>query len=245
LDEFKCPQNTIDSLIDTIYPGISDNTLPSDQYFTDRCILSARNEDVHSINAQVLNTFPGEERTYHSADWVASENEDDISTIYPVEFLNSINASGLPLAKLKLKIGCPVIVLRNLNPAQGVCNGTRGIITKMANRVVEIRLLGGDFAGETVFIPRITLSPSNTELGFEFKRHQHPLCLAFAMSINKAQGQSVKYVGLDLRNPVFSHGQFYVAISRATSVHRVKAIWNPQNVQPITKNIVYEQVLLD
>jgi hypothetical protein len=111
LDEFKCSQNAIDSLIDTVYPGISDNTLPSDQYFTDRCILSAQNEDIHSITAQVLNTFPGKERIYHSADWVVSENDDDISSIYPVEFLNSINASGLPLVKLKLKIGSPVIVL--------------------------------------------------------------------------------------------------------------------------------------
>ena len=134
LDEFKCPQNTLDSLIATLYPGISDDTLPSDQYFTDRCILSAQNEDVHSINAQVLNTFPGEERIYQSADWVASENDDDISSIYPVEFLNSINASGLPLAKLKLKIGCSVIVLQNLNPARGVCNGTRGVVTRMANQ---------------------------------------------------------------------------------------------------------------
>ena len=83
MDEFKCPQNTLDSLIATLYPGISDDTLPSDQYFTDRCILSAWNEDVHSINAQVLNTFPGEERIYQSADWVASENDDDISSIYP------------------------------------------------------------------------------------------------------------------------------------------------------------------
>jgi hypothetical protein len=78
--------------------------------------------------------------------------------------------------------------------------------------------------GETVFISRITLLPSNTELGFEFKQHQHPLCFAFSISINKTQRQLVKYVGLDLRNPVFSHGQFYVVILRATSVHRGKAI---------------------
>ena len=215
----------------------------TDQYFADRCILSAWNEDVHFINAQVLDEFPRKERIYHSANWVVSENDDDISSIYSVKFLNSINASGLPLAKLKLKIGCLVIVLRNLNPAQGVCNGTRGVVIRMTNRIVEIRLLEGDFAGETVFIPWITLSPSDTEIGFEFKWHQHPLCLAFAISINKAQDQSMKNVGLDFRNPVFSHGQFYVAISRATSINRIKAIWNPQSQLPIVKNIVYEVLL--
>ena len=77
------------------------------------------------------------------------------------------------------------------------------------------------------------------------KKLQFPLRLAFCMSINKAQGQSVKYVGLDFRTEVFTHGQFYVAVSRATSAHRVKAIWDPKNQNPITKNIVYPEVLLD
>ena len=45
------------------------------------------------------------------------------------------------------------------------------------------------------------------------------------MSINKSQGQSVEYVGLDLRNGVFIHGQLSVAISQVTSVHNIKAIW--------------------
>ncbi len=44
------------------------------------------------------------------------------------------------------------------------------------------------------------------------------------MTINKSQGQSLKYVGLDLRVPVFTHGQLYVALSRATSGGRVKLV---------------------
>ena len=59
------------------------------------------------------------------------------------------------------------------------------------------------------------------------------------------QGQSVKYVGLDFRTSVFTHGQFYVAVSRATSVCRIKAIWNPNHTVPRTQNIVYSEVLLD
>ena len=53
--------------------------------------------------------------------------------MYPTEYLNSINVSGLPLAKLALKEGCPVMVLQNLMPQQGVCNGTQGIVTRLAN----------------------------------------------------------------------------------------------------------------
>lgn len=156
-------------------------------------------------------------------DSVDNEGEAE-ELLYPVEYLNSIEASGLPLSKLRLKIGAPVIVLQNLDPTTGVCNGTRGILTRTSSRVLEIRLLGGDHAGQTVFIPRITLIPSNVQLPFKLRQCQFPVRLAFSMTTNKSQGQSVKYVGLDLRSPVFSHGQFYVAISHATSVHRIKAI---------------------
>jgi hypothetical protein len=65
------------------------------------------------------------------------------------------------------------------------------------------------------------------------------------MSVNKAQGQSLKYVGLDLHSPVFTHGQFYVGVSRATSVNRIKAIWDPELANPVTKNIVLPEILLD
>ena len=125
----------------------------------------------------------------------------------------------------------------------GVCNGSRGILTCANNRVLEVRLLTGDHAGETVFIPRLTITPSDSGLPFQLCRRQFPVRLGFCMSINKAQGQSVDTVGLDLRSGVFTHGQFYVAMSRATSVHRMKVIWNV-NSEGVTKNIVYPEVLL-
>lgn len=65
------------------------------------------------------------------------------------------------------------------------------------------------------------------------------------MTINKSQGQSVANVGLNLKNAVFTHGQLYVAISRVTSVHKIKAVWDEKNVEPITKNIVYPEVLIN
>ena len=132
---FHCPQNTVDSLIETVYPGISgpQAALPNDQYFAERSILSARNDDVDELNKRILDAFPGRERVYHSADSIR-ENREDAEMMYPAEYLNSINVSGLPLSKLSLKVGCPVMVLRNLNSQEGVCNGTRGIVTRMANR---------------------------------------------------------------------------------------------------------------
>jgi hypothetical protein len=54
----------------------------------------------------------------------------------------------------------------------------------------------------------------------------------------------VKHVGLDLRSPVFTHGQFYVAVSRVTSRENIKAIWDEKEADGKTKNIVYDEVLL-
>ena len=76
------------------------------------------------------------------------------------------------------------------------------ILTRFLRRVLEARLLFGLHAGKHIFIPQISLTPS-TALSFHFIRRQFPVQLAFAMTINKFQGQSVKYVGLDVRVPVF------------------------------------------
>lgn len=199
------------------------------------------------LNKTVLQDFPGQERLFYSVDEIPNNTPDEEAgqIMYPVEYLNSINCSGLPLSHLTLKIGCPVMILRNLNPAHGVCNGTRGILTRMRNRVLEVRLLTGDHAGQTVLIPRIALSPTEDQIPFTFTWRQFPVRLCFAMTINKSQGQSVKHVGLDLRTPVFTHGQFYVAVSRVTSVQNIKAIWNGNSESAMTKNIVYNEVLLN
>lgn len=161
--------------------------------------------------------------------------------------MRSLGGSGLPPGELKLKVGCPIILLHNLAPAQGLCNGIRLLLRRISDRVLEAAILGGDHDGEVVFIPRITLTPSgkNTEYTFLLKRRQFPIRLAFAISINKAQGQSVTHVGLDLRVPVFTHGQLYVAFSRVTSHSRIKVLLSPDTSTSATKNIVFKQVLID
>jgi ATP-dependent exoDNAse (exonuclease V) alpha subunit len=216
-------------------------------YFSDCTILSSLNVDVDALNKLVLERFPGPVKVFQSADFIPSSEqsgEDDPMLNYPVEYLNEINCSGLPLAKLELKVGCPVMILHNLDAAHGVCNGSRGILTKCRNRVLEVQLLNGEHAGSKVFIPRIANQPTEDQVAFKFTRKQFPVRLCFAMTINKSQGQSVKHVGLDLRSPVFSHGQIYVGVSRVTSKSNIKAIWDSEDIEGKSKNIVYPEVLL-
>ncbi|KIK19419.1 hypothetical protein PISMIDRAFT_63125, partial [Pisolithus microcarpus 441] len=72
---------------------------------------------------------------------------------------------------------------------------------------------------------------------------QFPVCVAFAMTINKSQGQSVQHVGLDLHTPIFSHGQLYVALSHCTSGERIKVLFPPEYGGSNTLNVVFHEVL--
>jgi ATP-dependent DNA helicase PIF1 len=203
------------------------------------------------INMKMISRFQGDEMVYHSFDSAV----DDPNNYYPSEFLNNLNPSGLPPHVLKLKIGCPVILLRNIDPAGGLCNGTRLVIRGFQRNTIDAEIMVGDHAGKRIFLPRIPICPSDDEMfPFKFKRKQFPIRLSFAMTINKAQGQTIPNVSVYLPEPVFSHGQLYVALFRATARSNIKILVIPPSDKKdaerktringkYTKNIVYKEVL--
>ena len=244
---FMCCK-TEDDLIKSVYGSLShQSTTPAPDFFAKRAILAARNADVHKLNSTILDTIPGDVQTFTSADSysIDSPTPHENNNI-PLEFLHTLNASGLPVAHLSLKLGCPIIILRNIDTNRGLCNGTRATIVHMSNRLLEVRLLTGDHAGENALIPRITLSPSPTNMDFAIKlnRRQFPVQLALAMTINKSQGQTLSHVGIDLRKPVFSHGQLYMAFSRATSSQHIKVLLPNHSSTTHTRNVVFKEILL-
>ena len=215
----------------------------SASYMCERAILSTRNEHVDAVNALMIDRFPGKQKIFYSFDSI----DDDSHNNYPLDFLNSITSNGLPPHELKVKKNCPVILLRNLDPHNGLCNGTRLVVRGFQNNSIDAEIVNGQHAGKRVFIPRIPMSPSeDLTLPFKFKRKQFPIRLSFAMTINKAQGQTIPNVGIYLPDPVFSHGQLYVALSRGVSR---ESMWvlakRNMNIDPTgksTKNIVYRDV---
>ena len=236
--QIKFPQDfckmvsSVTELINVVYPKISENYMDQ-SWLCERTILAAKNEDVDNMNNLILDMIPGSASEYKSIDTVVDA---DACVYFPQEFLNSLNPPGLPQHRLRLKIGSPIILLRNLDPPM-LCNGTRLCVKKMLPNVLEATILTGKEKGKTVFIPRIPLIP--TDLPFSFKRLQLPVRLAFSMTINKSQGQTIRCCGINLKSPCFSHGQLYVACSRVGSPKNL-FIFSPGDV---TKNIVYPQVL--
>lgn len=235
---------TLQEFCQAIFPSyVLDACYNNCSLLRNRIILAFRNDTVTEFNHLLISQFPGETHYFdavNSADIndSASETEE-----LPIEYLQNINHSSLPPSKLILKLGVPVILLRNINPREELCNGTRMTIIQLSRRCIGVRILGGDFDGHCTLLPRISLSTNEGELPFILTRKQFPIRLCFAMTVNKSQGQSFEVVGIDLRTPAFCHGQLYVALSRVTSLHGLHALFAP-NTTAITENIVYPEALL-
>ena len=234
LSGFGTMVETVELLFDCVFSGVGER-FTNIEWLMQRAILTPLNERVSAINNMLSLKLPGPTTTYNSINSVVDEEE---SVQFPVEFLNSIEVSGLPPHVLGLKVGMPIMILRSLNPPQ-LMNGTRCVVVECMRNIVEVEIAVGPYKGERHFIPRIPLQPSDTKFPFQFKRRQFPIRPCFAMTINKAQGQTLKCIGLDLNQSVFSHGMLYVALSRTGDRHSV-FILSPSSQ---TRNVVYEEVL--
>ncbi|XP_010445523.1 PREDICTED: uncharacterized protein LOC104728200 [Camelina sativa] len=164
--------NPIEAICREIYGNpelLCDNS--NVEFFQKRVILAPTNDDVNIINQYMLEKLESEEMTYLSVDSIDPTYVDSLKNpaITP-DFLNSIKLSGLPHHTLRLKVGAPVMLLRNIDPKGGLCNGTRLQITQMTNHVVEAKVITGDRIGDIVLIPQIVLTPSDTKLPFKMRR---------------------------------------------------------------------------
>ena len=230
-------------LIDSIFGECQWNDR---DWITGRAILAARNEEVNRMNDKVFDRFPadGAPMELFSAD--STEGEGDQEASYPVEFLNSLTPSGMPPHRLHLRKGMPIMLMRNLNSAKGLAGGTRLIVKGMQRHVINAEIATGSHVGKRVFIPCITLTPTEDgfQMPFKLERRQFPVRLAFAMTINKAQGQTLGRMGLFLPTPVFSYGQLYVALLRVVSAHlaTVLAPGDMHDPAVFTRNVVFKEV---
>ena len=111
---------SLSELIDVFFPK---DKLHSDQlhFIINRVILTPKNEFVDRINNLLLDRFPGDVVKYYSFD----EPIDTVDQNFTEDFLNTLVPNGMPPHELILKENCPVMLLRNINSSEGLCNGTR------------------------------------------------------------------------------------------------------------------------
>jgi ATP-dependent exoDNAse (exonuclease V) alpha subunit len=205
-----CTSSSLDELITFVFPQFEER-LYETGYFENRAILAPTNYLVDKVNSILLKRIARKEKIYS---WMESTKKR-----YKNDYIRE---------RIALKVGCPVMILANLG--HGLCNGTRMICMELGEETILGKVLTGVCAGKRVEISRIV-----TE-----NKEQFPVALCFAMTINKAQGQTLDRVGLNLAAPVFAHGQLYCAFSRARSLDGVK-VFAPENA---VKNIVHKSILL-
>jgi hypothetical protein len=189
---------------------------------------------------------------YHSFDSIKESDASTgrfLTTSDLLEYLALLRQPGVPSSTLTLKIGAVCTIMRNISPDKGLVKNARVIVTNLATRYVEVRHLSTHQASHL---------PSNisfclSRITFEFKpefapwtivRRQIPLRLAYSSTFNSAQGLTLDRCVLDLRTPVFSHGQLYTSISRVRNRQHVRVLYEPENSDSTTANIVFTDLLL-
>ncbi|GJU50580.1 DNA helicase [Tanacetum coccineum] len=242
-DDYCIPddKNGISNLIKFIY---DDETLhnPAAVKLQDKAIVCPKHNMADVINAKVLFMLLGRTHTYISFDDAIPHGYDgvEVELLYPKDYLSSLSYAGLPPHKLDLKIGTPIMLLRNINFAGGLCNGTRLIVKQLLPKVIEAQIIMGTMVSQKVFLPRIPLTTKDPRTPFIFKRKQFSMKVCYAMTVNKLQGQSLKKIGVYLSEPVFGNSHLYVTLSRATTPDGLKVLISSRRNRPptATKNIV-------
>ncbi len=238
------PDNeSLRGLCDFVWEGLPENYKRPD-WLCSRAVLCPTNEAAEEVNNLMSEKFPGQGREYKSSDKLTNESRHHQ---YPEEFLNTITSAGIPPHKLNIKKGCPIMLLRNLDPIKGHCNGTRYIVNELHDHVLDATVATGVHVGRRVFIPRIPMTPSDASFPFQMIRRQFPVRVCFGMTSNKSQGQELEKIGIYLKKDFFSHGQLYVALSRARKKENVR-IFSRNGCYPgkdgvYTDNIVFQEVL--
>ncbi|KAH7663239.1 DNA helicase protein [Dioscorea alata] len=200
-------KDAIQSIIDSVYPDLQ-KIYSNPEYLRQRAIIIVYNETVDLINGIIRKKFEAPEKKYVSSDYISksSTSTNAHKSLYSTKFLNALKFTNVPNHELNLKLGSEIILMRNISQGNGLCNGTRLIITQLYPNILEGRIISGSNIGDKVYIPRIIMSIEDTKLPFVI------------------QGQTLDTVGLFLPRPVFTHGQLYIALSRVTSATGLKIL---------------------
>jgi ATP-dependent DNA helicase PIF1 len=240
-------------LIEEVYGALSSivEYVARSAYIIECAILTPLNKDVDALNKFINVKYaftkhdgsPAQHCVYYSADSMVHGEQHGI---YPTEFLNTLSFSSVPPHELHLQEGCPIILLHNMT--NDLANGTRFIIIQLMQHVIEVKVATCPAKGQRMFIRRLSITPLDIErMPFILRRCQFLVRPAFAMTINKAQGQTLKMVGIFLPKPVFTHGQLYVAMSHIGCLEGVKLLvidgWEDAHEDALAsvyiRNVVY------
>jgi hypothetical protein len=232
-----------DEAIDFLYP----NGLDPDSIATS-CMLAATNEQCDIWNERIQQRNNQELYSCVSKDKLCEVDDKNgyIASMMTEQVLNKFNRNGIPPHTLNLKVGDVCLVVRNLSKRIGLATNTRVQIISIQTFCIRIKTLGDN--PKFVTLPRIAFHfklPYGQS--FTMRRLQFPLRLAYCMTFNKSQGQTLQRVVVDITKQPFTHGHLYVILSRITAYFAIRFFCDQNSIiddAPIAHNVVYKQVLI-
>ncbi|XP_042969153.1 uncharacterized protein LOC122301853 [Carya illinoinensis] len=156
---------SLDHLIEDVFHNIHEYSM-NISTMMNRVILTLKNNYVDEMKALLIHRLLGEIQRYYSFDETIDASEQSVMK----DFLNTLTPNGLPPHELLLKKNCPIMLLRNINLSEWLCNGTRLICRPFDQNVIDAEIAVGHHIGKRVFIPRMPFLPNVDEnSGFPFK----------------------------------------------------------------------------
>ena len=228
----------LEELFNFVY-GQDLNVLDHEQ-LSNFAILAPLNASVRDLNGMALDQLRGQPKLYLSTD-DELDGAGNVITDLPPKVLNNMYRPGLPVHNLTLKVKALVMCMRNMS--REVCNGTKLQVQVLHQNLIDCTILTGPARGSSISLPRITLTDKSSPDTVILRRKQFPVSLAYAMTIDKSQGQSLQRVGIALETPCFAHGQLYTALSRCRDPCSL-AIYVPEGhiFGKRVKNVVWKEV---
>lgn len=209
----QCRVYNLNTLISTIYGNDNRNT-PSDDLMN-RSILTVGANDVDYLNRECMNRFYESSVVYQSINFFRKINPEQRSRFYVMDDIMQSLPKYFQPETLVLNINCPIILRQSY---KGLAQGTRLIVKNLTTSSIIAEIGAGNRKGKLINIYRVNTIKLFPYGNVQFVRRQFPVSLAFALTINKAQGLEFRRVGVYFPCTVFAHGQMYVAFSRVPNI---------------------------
>lgn len=236
---------TLEDALEYLYPS---NVLDQYDVLAGRSFLSPVNVRVDEFNTRVLSKIPGKGVMYRSWDGLKESdlpNTVSSSTSDLSDYLALIGKAGkIPAAALHLKPGCVCTIMRNFSIPDGLVKNARVVVVRAGRRYVEVRPLSEHACNKGYLLPRINFEFKPDWAPWTVLRRQIPLRLAYACTFNSCQGLTLDRCVVDLRTPVFAHGQLYTSLTRVRNRGDLRAIFEQSDTEKTTANIVFPEILL-
>ena len=227
--------------IESLYPQGFDSDVAKDS-----CILAATNDRGDMWNEKIQKLNRNRMHTLVSKDFLCDVDDPHqyLNSLMNTKALNSIKKTSIPENELCLKVGDSCLILRSLS-RYGLATNTRVRILSISKTCIRVQTMSENPIVASIPRIRFKFKVFNSD-SFTMTRIQFPLRLAYCMTYNKSQGQTLKRVLLDVVHPPFAHGHLYVALSRITNYMNIRLFCSEEALMedhPVVASICFPELL--